>query len=131
MIVSNQKRKKAKGGCLTPYCRNRAAPQRKFCHKCNKRAYRQRHPDRYAYENLRRSAQLRDIPFLLTFEEFTDFVAKTEYDPEKRGCSEGCCTVDRIDPSRGYEVGNIRPMEFLENSRCPHIQATAEEEIWW
>lgn len=129
--VKNIARKASKGLCLTARCLNRAATACHYCHKCRKRKYREAHPERYAYENLRRSAQLRRIAFLLTFEQWLEFIQTTEYDPARRGCHEGALTVDRIDSSRGYESGNIRPLEFMENSTRPHRRPMAAGEDPW
>lgn len=110
-------RKRARGLCQVLRCGNPVAKGRRICERHKKQLYRARNPWRYAWENLKRSAQLRGKVFALTPEEFREELEPLGYDPTRRGCREGFLTVERVDPLCGYVPGNIRPMEFMENSR--------------
>lgn len=115
-LAQDAEGKHRRGLCVTRHCRKAHAPGRRRCYKCDKALYRLRNPVRYAFENLRRSANLRGIGFALSFEDFQDFCAASDYDPERRGCRPGALTVERVDPLRPYEPGNLRCLEFMENS---------------
>jgi len=109
--------KRDAGLCVVKRCRCQRRPGRSLCERHKKQLSRFRNPERYAYDNLRRSAQMRGIRFEMSFEEWLHFIDSTDYVVELRGCKPGSLTVDRIDSSRGYTPDNIRPLEFLENSK--------------
>ena len=56
------------------------------------------------------------MDFKLTLQEFRNFCSKTKYLTRKGRCS-GYCGIDRIDPEKGYEVGNIQVLEVGQNTR--------------
>jgi hypothetical protein len=104
--------------CWNAYCTNDAAPAESrtggLCAKCKKSDYRERNPLRYAFENIRRSAQKRRIQFSLTLEEFEAFCKETNYLKLKgNGC--GFMHVDRKDSTKGYSENNIQILEHSEN----------------
>lgn len=107
-------KKNARGKCATRFCRNLKPERRTLCHKCRKRWARVNDPEKYAFENLKRSADIRGIAFSLELEWFRDFCKKTEY-AEKRGRGPWDLTVDRIDASQGYMPGNVRVIPMCEN----------------
>jgi hypothetical protein len=61
-------------------------------------------------------AKSRGIDWNLTYEEFKAFCEKTGY-MEKKGTQPGCATIDRIDPSKGYQMDNIQILTLRENVR--------------
>lgn len=75
-----------------------------------------RNPQLYAYQEVRTSARKRGIDFSLTFAQFKEFDRQTGY-VESKGQSAECLSIDRIDSSKGYEVGNIRAITWIENCR--------------
>jgi len=97
-------------------CGAAAIPNRRKCYKCKQRQYAERHPRRVLYWSLNSSARNRGIEFDLTFEEFSLFCDATEYD-RFVGCNGDSLTVDRIDPTRGYFLDNIRAIPHAQNSR--------------
>lgn len=102
--------------CNTAYCRKSAAPKRKKCWSCTKKAYAERHPIRYAYNNLKHNAKKRNKHFELSFAEFKAFAVATEY-YKKKGRKATCYHIDRIDETQGYTRDNIQILTNQENVR--------------
>lgn len=109
-------------GCLRP-----SRKGRRDCYTCNSRKKEIKNPARRAYRNLKISAKKRGIDFSLTFKQFADFDRQTGY-VESKGQSAECLSVDRIDSDKGYEIGNIRALTWLENCRrrCEGMTNPAE-----
>jgi len=105
--------------CATPYCRKPARDTHRLCSRCNNRRWAQRNPLRYAYGNLRRRARQRGHAFELTFEQYRQFAVQTGYD-QLKGKHGKSLSIDRIDPSRGYRMNNIRAVTLSENSRLKY-----------
>lgn len=83
------------------------------------RAYRQAHPIRAAYLNLKHNARRRGKEFSLTLEEFETFARKIIlHYGKKRDCN--TWSIDRIDPRRGYSLDNIQTLTLSENTRKQH-----------
>ncbi len=102
------------GLCATRFCRNKRSVRSPYCDKCQMRRWRAKYPFKYAYQNVKRSADMRGISFELTLQEFTSFCIEHGY-LEKKGTFAGCMTIDRKDHIKGYTLDNIRPMEHVEN----------------
>jgi len=100
--------------CATKYCRKKAAAKSTKCHSCIKKAYAERHPVRYAFNNLKQNAKRRGKSFELTFEQFEQFAVSTAYMVGK-GITKDSLHIDRIDPERGYSIDNIRVLTNSEN----------------
>ena len=64
------------------------------------------------FKGVRSSAQKRGIPFTLTLEQFTAWAIETGY-LDLVGVRGHHC--DRIEASKGYEMGNIRLLHYTEN----------------
>lgn len=111
-------RKRNRGLCISYRCqRPTDGPNTLRCPVCRSRLSRLNQPVRYAYNMVKESARKRDIPFLLTFEEFKAFCDKTRY-VELKGKNRHAMTVDRIDSSKPYQSDNIRPLSWIDN--CSH-----------
>lgn len=52
----------------------------------------------------------------MTREEFTKLVTESGW-IEKRGKTAKSLSIDRVDPRRGYEAGNVRVLTLAQNSR--------------
>ncbi len=102
--------------CNTAYCRKPAAPQKRKCWSCIKKAYAERYPLRYAYNNLKQNAKRRNKHFGLSFAEFEAFAIATEY-YKKKGRKATCYHIDRIDETKGYTIDNIQVLTNRENVR--------------
>ena len=102
--------------CASPNCLNDAAPENTFCYKCILRKWRANNPVRTAYNTLRDNAKRRGKVFTLTFEYFEEFCRANNY-VERRGNGSEDLTIDRIDPHRGYEPGNIQVLTRADNNR--------------
>lgn len=69
--------------------------------------------------------------FTLKFEDYAKFWETTGYG-RMHGRTAASLSIDRIDPNRGYEPGNIRALSVSENVRrrfVPFYQSPTPEEI--
>lgn len=107
-------RKRRDGICKHWGCQNPIAARGWCCETCKSRKARINNPERYAFQQVKRSADMRSIPFNLTFDQFLEFDRQTSYVASK-GRETESLTIDRIDSSRGYEIGNIRALTWSEN----------------
>jgi hypothetical protein len=103
--------------CATKGCRNAAVEsiRSRFCHSCRHRQFRAANPLKAKFSNLRKSAKRRGIAFLLTFVQFEAFALSTGY-AENSGRHAGGLTIDRVDPTRGYEEGNLQAIPNRDNA---------------
>lgn len=104
-----------KKNCETPTCKNHAREGRRFCCTCRDRKWREAHPIRHLWKNTRAHAKVRGKKFDLTYEQFEAFCKGTGYH-ETVGRAPDSSTIDRVEPSEGYRLGNIRALPHLENS---------------
>lgn len=101
--------------CKTPRCRNDRAKHKTVCHTCNSRIFRENNPVKAAFFNLRQNAKRRGHVFTITFEDFKKFCRKTKYMAGK-GRTKDSFSIDRINPAKGYEPGNLQLLTVSENS---------------
>lgn len=101
--------------CVTKHCR-KPGYRGSYCHSCHKRRYKERHPERYAYQTLRNNARRRGHAFDLTLEQFVQFAFKTGY-MAGRGRYKESLHIDRIDETGGYTIDNIQVLTNTENVR--------------
>jgi hypothetical protein len=97
--------------CKTPYCRN---PGPGYCSTCRVKKWRKENPVKYAYNNLKKSAQNRNLLFTITFEDFKEWCVKVDYIGRK-GRGAQAYTVDRIHNDIGYHLDNIQVMKKRDN----------------
>ena len=97
--------------------------KKRSCQSCRTKRKRQKNPMRYAYETLRNNCYRKHgrAWFYLTFEEFKQYAVETEYLGKKGITSKGY-HVDRIDPTMGYFIGNIRPLTNRLNQQVKYKQ---------
>lgn len=100
--------------CKTKYCRNYVKKGRKTCTSCVGRKHRKKHPKKYAYTALKTNAKRRGKEFTLTFEEFNEFVIKTDY-MAKKGIYKTSYHIDRIKEHLGYTRENIQTLPNTQN----------------
>lgn len=96
------------------------------CQHCKSREWRANNPVLNALKCIKSRAKRTGIPFFLTKEQFIAFCKETGF-VEKRGRASGALHIDRIDPAKGYEVGNIQVLTASENVRKRHADANLEE----
>jgi hypothetical protein len=101
--------------CLVKFCRKHRAPKRRICYAHHVESWRAKNPDKWAYLSIKTRAKRRRIEFKLTFEEFLSVAESTGYIDDK-GIFADDLHLDRIDPLKGYEIGNIRVISCRENS---------------
>ena len=103
------------GICFAKNCRKQPYESQKYCQMHKARLWKLRNPARYSFGKLRFSAKRRGKDFTLTFAEWLVFWEENNL-AEYRG-RQGCCLqVDRIDPHRGYSLGNIQAITCSENT---------------
>ncbi len=124
---ANANAKRKRGVCVTPKCRKPPKGSGFCCAMCVDRKWRAKHPEHHLWNNLKKSAKRRKVPFTLTLDEFKAFCAKTGYhlkvgrDPLSASC-------DRIRDAEGYHADNIRCLEFGLNSGRPKERNKTETE---
>ena len=69
-----------------------------------------------AFLNLKSNAKRRGHDCALTYDEFRQFAIQTDYIVRK-GKTIDSFSIDRIDNSKGYEMGNIQILTLSENSQ--------------
>lgn len=114
-ISSNKK----KGICPAYRCSNKIADKKKFCHKHHARCQKETNPVGYTYSILKQNAKRRNKEFKLTIDDFKEFCEETKY-INLKGKKAKCASIDRIDPKKGYERGNIRMISLSDNSKKMH-----------
>jgi hypothetical protein len=100
--------------CASKWCRNEAAPNRRWCHKCKSRREKISNPIGYHFNILRTNARRRGKEFTLTKVEFEQFCKETNY-INLKGKKSTSMTIDRIDPNKGYSYDNIQILSQAEN----------------
>lgn len=108
--------------------------KRLYWRECHKRR-KQKDPEKYYYGVTRRNARRRGIPFDITLEQWRKFCQETEYIITK-GKSSTSMTIDRIDPSKGYTIDNIRTLANGDNVRRMlmlryHWDEEKREMVFW
>jgi hypothetical protein len=78
-------------------------------------AYRAKNPEKTAYQNHRHTARRRNIPFLLTFDEWWS-IWRDSAKWEQRGRNAGTYCMARHGDQGAYEVGNVRICTKQENA---------------
>lgn len=130
------------GLCCVKGCRKSAENRKKkvgdlwFCAAHWQYRWRHQSPKRNAYSNLRDHAKGRGIAFSISFDYWLGLTdAYRMYDQDHKALSRGdTLTIDRVDATRGYEVGNLAIISHSENSaksnrerHLPaHVQAILE-----
>ena len=89
---------------------------KKTCCSCNYKQKKKSNPVRIAYTSLKQHAKERGKEFSLTMDQFSEFCAKSNY-LNCKGVEKNSYHIDRIDESKGYEIGNIQLLTNTENIR--------------
>jgi hypothetical protein len=118
---------KPTGMCPAFGCRKPVGKKKKYCPR-HHHAY-QKHTNLvgYTYSLLKGNAHKRGKAFDLTLDEFKNFCERTGYLINK-GKSAGSASIDRIDPSKGYSIGNIQVISLADNSAKMHRDKQDSEE---
>jgi len=95
---------------------NESEKHRKTCSRCNYIQKKKSNPIRIAYTSLKYHAKERGKEFSLTIDQFKEFCVKSNY-LNCKGIEKNSYHIDRIDESKGYEIGNIQLLTNTENVR--------------
>jgi len=117
-----RQRKQYPAQCSHPRCRRkvRRSEHSDKCCKHRLAAFREKHPLKYSFGNLRRRAKERCVPFHLTFEQYEAFAIKTDY-ARLKGKTSLSLSVDRKENSLGYWPWNLQAISLRENSRKEYV----------
>jgi hypothetical protein len=112
--------------CETLNCKG-SVKTGKVCSKCKSRKYREQHPIRSAFDNLKMNSKRRGKDFTLTLEEFKEFCNETKYH-KKKGRFKYSYHIDRKDETLGYTKDNIQILQNHENVKKYLIWAYCESQ---
>lgn len=104
------------GICVAHGCMNNHTKKDRFCSKHSHRFQKAKNTLSYTYNLLKGNASRRNKEFNITLEEFRIWCDENNYINEK-GKTSKSASIDRIDPEKGYEIGNIQKMSLGENTR--------------
>jgi len=86
------------------------------------REWRATHPLEAAMLRIRASAKKRKIKFTLTIDEFRVWAKESGFEASKLAKED--VTIDRVDSSKGYEMGNLQILTNVENGYKSDYVAT-------
>lgn len=113
--------------CSVSRCRGsvRTSEHSDKCAKHRYRAFRDTHPDKCAFNNLRKRAHERGHSFTLSFTKFKQLWDEGLAKNHGRGA--GFLSIDRVDNDRGYSDDNVRLLTYSENSRKQFVPFFAKQ----
>lgn len=111
--------KKKKGLCTAYRCGNAHTPKDRFCSKHRHRFNKEKDPVKYTFNRKKSNSRRRGIPWNLSLPEFRQFCEETGY-MDKKGRTAFAASIDRIDPTRGYEIGNLQLLSLSDNTKKMH-----------
>jgi hypothetical protein len=95
--------------CITKFCRKpRSTEHGGLCSRCSLRQWRAANPIKAKLAILRDRAKRKKVPFDLTVEWLTEFLATHHYDPKEHH-------IDRIKTWLGYTMDNLQVLPMSEN----------------
>jgi hypothetical protein len=120
--------------CITQGCENDSKAYQyssvrggKRCHKCNSRRYREKNPIKDSYRRLKSDANRRGIVVTISFLEFKGLLGDNPQYLESKLSDEPTLVIDRINPLKGYEVGNLQIVTASFNSRKANLY---DKRVW-
>ncbi len=102
--------------CFTKKCRKTPAPKHNYCYACINKRFREKNPERNAFNVQRNNAKRRGHKFTVSFEYWLKFIQKTNY-MAGRGITKTSLHVDKIIDSKGYVPGNLQVLTNTANVR--------------
>lgn len=116
---------KPKHLCPAYRCKKSKADRKRFCHKHHHVHQKETNLAGYTYMLLKCNAKRRGKVFTITLQDFKAFCEETNYLVLK-GKKANSASIDRINPSLGYEKGNLQVLSLsanvskhYEDSKCP------------
>lgn len=106
--------------CKTPNCPKPTCHGHKFCSRCRMRKWRKEHPIEASYQHIKGHAKRRGRAFNLTLDDFRTWATACNFHLNEHGKLAHCISVDRIDHTKPYQIGNIQPLTISENSKKWH-----------
>ena len=126
--------RKTPGKCPVRYCHKHSRsgsgdkPEHRLCSRHRQELNRRMDISLYRYHDLKNSARKRGIPFNLTLDEYRGIVSQQLYITHA-GVEKHQLHIDRIDATKGYEVGNIQILTCSENVAKGNRERYAQEKI--
>jgi len=113
---------KPRNKCQVKFCRNAAEVYKKYvsktCSCCHRLQTARNNPAWFSWYNSRRNAKFRKVSFSLSFTDYKNLLASRPT-PDH--------VLDRINPIKGYSLGNLQWLTPEENSRKG---ATFDKQAW-
>jgi hypothetical protein len=108
--------------CSVSRCRGtvRKSEHSDKCARHRYRAFRDKFPDKCAFNNLRKRAHERGHAFILSFSKFKELWDEGLAKNHGRGA--GFLSIDRIRNEEGYSDDNVRLLTYSENSRKQFVE---------
>ena len=103
------------GRCPVFRCTHVSRGDRSLCCRHAMQRWRAAHPDTAGFHALRSHAVARGIKFTLVLEDYTEVIDAYEHTKPVLYYRD-TLSIDRIDPRKGYEPGNIQGMTVSENA---------------
>lgn len=107
-------KKNKRGRCAVRYCRNMKKPTSNICSRCNHRRRKLNDPVGYAFDFIKQNAKRRGKLFNISKDYFEQLCKESGY-LEHKGRRSSALSLDRINPERGYEPGNVRVISLSDN----------------
>ena len=113
--------------CSVSRCRGsvRKSEHSDKCAKHRYREFRDKFPDKCAFNNLRKRAHERGHSFTLSFAKFKQLWDEGLAKNHGRGA--GFLSIDRISNNEGYSDDNVRLLTYSENSRKQFVEFFANQ----
>lgn len=112
--------KKLKGLCVAHGCTKKHGTKDRFCSTHTHRYQKYKNPYKYTFNQKKNRAKERGIEWKLTLQEFIDFCEEHNY-METKGRRATSASIDRIDPNKGYEKGNLQILSLSANTKKMHV----------
>lgn len=102
--------------CGNLICESLLKRSGRICATCGSKRFKEEHLIKYTFNKIKQRAKARGISFKLTHEQFEKFCYNYKY-IQKKGKEKDSYSIDRIDYSKGYVLGNVRAITLSENSK--------------
>jgi hypothetical protein len=112
--------------CKVKRCTKAAGMNNSMCPRHKHQWYRDNHPLKYAFDNLRNRARQRGHEFKLSNERYEELALESGWLNEKRGRRSDSLSINRIKSHIGYTDTNVEIIPYGENSRLAHVHFPAK-----
>lgn len=105
-------KRRVKSRCMVKWCSKRTKDGGLLCHRHYQERWRNQNPEKSSFSTLRDHARGRGIRFTISLDYWKGLTdAFCYFDPPEGEV----VSIDRVDPARGYEPGNLRVISLSLN----------------